>query len=35
VGQQKNALAYRGANCSPYSNNILNPFTPFGDGLLA
>jgi cytosine/creatinine deaminase len=23
-----------GCNCSISSNNILNPFTPFGDGLL-
>jgi len=29
-----NALAERGVLCSVASNNILNPFTPFGDGQL-
>ncbi len=29
-----NALAGCGVNCSLSSNNILNPFTPFGDGSL-
>ena len=29
-----NALAHCGVNCSLSSNNILNPFTPFGDGSL-
>ena len=29
-----NALMQCGANCSLSSNNILNPFTPFGDGSL-
>lgn len=29
-----NALVQCGANCSLSSNNILNPFTPFGDGSL-
>ena len=26
-----NALIARGANCSLSTNNVLNPFTPFGD----
>ena len=29
-----NALVSCGVNCSLSSNNILNPFTPFGDGSL-
>jgi cytosine deaminase len=29
-----NALSACGVNCSLSSNNILNPFTPFGDGSL-
>ena len=29
-----NALVHCGVNCSLSSNNILNPFTPFGDGSL-
>lgn len=29
-----NFLAENGCNCSISSNNILNPFTPFGDGSL-
>jgi cytosine deaminase len=29
-----NALVERGVNCSISSNNILNPFTPLGDGSL-
>ena len=29
-----NLFAEQGCNCSISSNNILNPFTPFGDGSL-
>jgi cytosine/creatinine deaminase len=29
-----NRLIHEGVNCSLSSNNILNPFTPFGDGQL-
>ena len=29
-----NALIEAGANCCLSTNNILNPFTPFGDGSL-
>jgi cytosine deaminase len=29
-----NALVEHGVNCSIASNNVLNPFTPFGDGSL-
>jgi len=29
-----NALAAHGVNCSLSTNNVLNPFTPFGDGSL-
>ncbi len=29
-----NFLTERGVTCSVASNNILNPFTPFGDGQL-
>jgi cytosine deaminase len=29
-----NALIAQGANCSIATNNVLNPFTPYGDGSL-